>query len=161
MIFTKTLEEHRIIVKEVLQILRNNKLSLKHTKCDFETVETEYLGLIVSEGQIKMDPSKVKGVTDWPVPKNRKKLQGFLGFLNFYHRFIEGFASTTHPLNALTSEKIPFEWTPTCQEAFDILKAKITQALALQMPTDTDPFHIKTDSSGIDIGAILTQKQND
>ena len=66
-----------------------------------------------------------------------------------------------HPLNALTSEKIPFEWTPTCQEAFDMLKAKITQALALQMPTDTDPFHIETDGSGIGIGAILTQKQDD
>ena len=161
MIFTKTLEEHHLIVKEVLQILRDNKLSLKHTKCDFKTVETEYLGLIVSEGQIKMDPGKVKGVTDWPVPKNRKELQGFLGSLNFYRRFIEGFASTMRPLNALTSEKIPFEWRPTCQEAFNTLKAKITQAPALQMPTDTNPFHIKTDSSGIGIGAILTQKQDD
>ena len=74
MIFTKTLKEHRTVVREVLQILRDNKLSLKHTKCDFEMVETEYLGLIVSEGQIKMDPSKVKGVTDWPIPKNRKEL---------------------------------------------------------------------------------------
>ena len=161
MIFTKTLEEHRIIVKEVLQILRDNKLSLKHTKCDFETVETEYLGLVVSEGQIKMDPGKVKGVINWLVPKNRKELRGFLGFLNFHCRFIEGFASTTCPLNALTSEKITFKWTPTCQEAFDMLKAKITQALALRMPTDTDPFCIETDGSRIGIGAILTQKQDD
>ena len=107
-----------------------------------------------------MDSSKVKGVTDWLVPKNRKELRGFLGFLNFYHRFIEGFASTMCPLNALMSEKIPFEWTPTCQEAFNTLKAKITQAPALQMPTDTNPFHIETDGSGIDIKAILTQKQN-
>ena len=65
-----------------------------------------------------------------------------------------------HPLNALTSKKIPFEWTPTCQEAFDTLKEKITQALALWMPTDTDPFRIETDGSRIDIGAILTQKQD-
>ena len=65
-----------------------------------------------------------------------------------------------HPLNALTSEKIPFEWTPTCQEAFDTLKEKITQALALRMPTDTDPFRIETDGSRIGIGAILTQKQD-
>ena len=108
-----------------------------------------------------MDPSKVKGVTDWPIPKNRKELRGFLGFLNFYCRFIKGFASTARPLNALTSEKIPFEWTPTCQEAFNTLKAKITQAPALRMPTDTDPFRIETDGSGIGIGAILTQKQDD
>ena len=73
-IFTKTLEEHCTIVKEALQILRDNKLSLKHIKCDFETVETEYLGLIVSEGQIKMDSGKVKGVTNWLIPKNRKEL---------------------------------------------------------------------------------------
>ena len=161
MIFTKTLEEHCPVVKEVLQILRDNKLSLKHTKCDFETVETEYLGLIVSEGQIKMNPGKVKGVTDWPIPKNRKELRSFLGFLNFYCRFIEGFASTARPLNTLTSKKNPFEWTPTCQQAFDTLKAKITQAPALRMPTDTDLFYIETDSSGIGIGAILTQKQDD
>ena len=66
-----------------------------------------------------------------------------------------------HPLNALTSEKNPFKWTPTCQQAFDTLKTKITQAPALRMPTDTDPFHIEMDSSGIGIGAILTQKQDD
>ena len=107
-----------------------------------------------------MDPGKIKGVIDWPVPKNRKELRGFLGFLNFYRRFIEGFASTVHPLKALTSKKIPFEWTPTCQEAFDTLKAKITQAPALRMPTNTDPFCIETDGSGIGIGAILTQKQD-
>ena len=74
MIFTKTLDKHRQIIQEVLQILRENKLSLKYTKCDFKTQETEYLGLIVSEGQIKMDPGKVKGVTDWPVPKSHKEL---------------------------------------------------------------------------------------
>ena len=69
MIFIKTLDEHRQIIWEVLQILSENKLSLKHTKCDFETQETEYLDLIVSEGQIKMDPGKVKGVTDWHTKK--------------------------------------------------------------------------------------------
>ena len=74
MIFTKTLDEHRQIIREVLQILCENKLSLKHMKCNFETQETEYLELIVSEGQIKMDPGKVKGVTDWPVPKSHKEL---------------------------------------------------------------------------------------
>ena len=110
-----------------------------------------------------MDPGKVKGVTvtDWPVPKNRKELRGFLGFLNFYCRFIEGFASTAHPLNTLTSEKIPFEWTSTCQEAFDMLKAKITQAPALRMPPNTNPFCIEMDGSRIGIGAILMQKQDD
>ena len=74
MIFTKTFNEHRQIMWEVLQILHENKLSLKHTKCNFETQEMEYLGLIMLEGQIKMDPGKVKGVTDWPVSKSCKEL---------------------------------------------------------------------------------------
>ena len=123
--------------------------------------EMEYLGLIVSEGQIKMDPGKVKEVTDWPIPKSRKELRGFLGFLNFYHHFIKNFSKVARSLNALTSEKQPFEWTAECQMAFKQLKEKITMALALQMPNDEDPFHIETDGLGIGIGAILSQQQND
>ena len=103
----------------------------------------EYLGLIVLEGQIKMDPGKVKGVTN-------KKLQGFLCFLNFYCHFIENFTKVACPLNSLTSEKQPFEWTLECQHAFKQLKKQITTALALCMPNNEDPFHIKTD--GLDIG---------
>ena len=161
MIFTKTLNKHRQIIWEVLQILHENKQSLKHTKCDFETQETEYLGLIVSEGQIKMDPGKVKGVTNWPISKSHKELWGFLGFLNFYHWFIENFSKVAHLLNALTSEKLPFKWTAKCQMAFKQLKEKITMAPALCMPNNEDPFCIKTDGLGIGIGAILSQQQGD
>ena len=161
MIFTKTLDEHRQIVWEVLQILRENKLSLKHTKYDFETQETEYLGLIVSEGQIKMDPGKVKGVTDWPISKSHKELWDFLGFLNFYRWFIENFSKVACPLNALTFKKLPFEWTAKCQTAFEQLKEKITMAPALCMLNNEDPFHIETDRLGIGIGAILSQQQGD
>ena len=92
MIFTADLDEHRRIVTEVLQILQDNKLYLKHTKCEFEQSETEYLELIVGHQMVKMDPAKVKGVTSWPVPTTRKQLRGFLGFLNFYRRFILNFA---------------------------------------------------------------------
>ena len=136
-------------------------MSLKHTKCNFEMQETEYLELIVSEGQIKIDPGKVKGVTDWPVLKSCKKLQGFLGFLNFYHHFIKNFSKVAHPLNALTSKKIPFEWMTEYQTAFEQLKEKITTAPALRMSNDEDPFQIETDGSGIGIRAILSQQQGD
>ena len=134
-------------------------MSLKHIKCDFKTQEIEYLGLIVLERQIKIDPRKVKGVTDWPVPKSHKELQGFLGFLNFYHHFIENFIQVACPLNALTSKKLSFEWMIKCQKVFEQLKEKITTAPALRMPNDEDPFHIKTDRSDIGIGVILSQQQ--
>ena len=81
LIFTKTLTEHRWITKLVLQRLKEHKLYLKPEKCEFEWTQIEYLGLIISEGQIKMDPVKVKGVTDWPELKNRRGVQSFLGFV--------------------------------------------------------------------------------
>ena len=105
-----------------------------------------------------MDPGKVKGVTDWPVPRSRKELRGFLGFLNFYQHFIKNFSKVACPLNALTSNKLHFEWMAECQMVFEQLKEKITTALALRMPNNEDPFCIKTDGSGIGIRAILSQQ---
>jgi len=160
MIYTATLEEHWQIIAEVLKILRTNKLYLKHTKCEFEQSETKYLGLIIGHQTIKMDSTKTRGVTEWPVPTTRKELRSFLGFLNFYHRFVKDFSKIAHSLNALTSDKNEFIWTDDCQTAFESLKTAITTAPALSMPTTDDPFHIETDGSGIGIGAVLSQKQD-
>ena len=160
-IFTKTLDEHQQIIQEVLQILCENKLSFKHTKYNFKTQETEYLDLIISKGQIKMDSGKVKGVTNWPISKSHKELWGFLGFLNFYYHFIENFSKVACPLNALTSKRQPFKWMIECQQAFEQLKEKITTTLTLCMPNDEDPFHIKTNGLDIEIKAILSQQQCD
>lgn len=158
MIYTVTLEEHQRIVLEVLEILRTNKLYLKHTKCKFEQSETEYLGLIIGYQTVKMDSAKVKGVTEWPVPTTRKELRGFLGFLNFYRRFVKDFSKIARPLCALTSDKKEFIWDDDCQQAFDLLKTAITTAPALFMPTPHDPFHVETDGSGIGLDAVLSQK---
>ena len=84
LIFTKTLEEHRTIVKEVLAQLQKHDLYLRPEKCQFEQLEIEYLGLVISEGQVRMDGDKVKAVRDWPTPRNLGDIRGFLGFANFY-----------------------------------------------------------------------------
>ena len=105
MIFTTTLVEHWQIIQEVLQLLRDNQLYLKHTKCEFEQLETEYLSLVVGHNSVCMDQTKVVGILDWPVPWTQKELQGFLGFLNFYQQFIWDFVAKAHLLNMLTSEK--------------------------------------------------------
>ena len=160
MIFTTTLNEHRQIVREVLQLLRDNKLYLKHTKCEFEQLETEYLSLVVGHNSVRMDQTKVTGILEWPVPRTRKELQGFLGFLNFYCQFIQDFAAKARPLNALTSEKNPWDWTADCQTAFEALKIAVTTTPVLSMPTKTNPFRIETDGSGIGLGAVLSQQHN-
>ena len=98
LIFTKTLEEHRNIVRQVMELLQQHNLSLKLEKCEFEKLSVEYLGVIVSHNSVKMDPVKVAGVAEWPVLSNRKEVQSFLGFTNFYRRFIEGFSHIAGPL---------------------------------------------------------------
>lgn len=90
LIFTDDVEEHRRLVHWVLQRLREHKLYLKPSKCFFEVEEVTYLGLIVGNGHVKTDPSKISAVKDWEVPKDKKEVQAFIGFLNFYRRFIEG-----------------------------------------------------------------------
>ncbi|VDC05060.1 unnamed protein product [Peniophora sp. CBMAI 1063] len=102
-----TLEEHRDIVHQVLKILRDNHLYLKPKKCDFEQSSIEYLGMIVEQGVIRMDPAKVAAISDWPKPTKKRELQSFLGFCNFYHRFIKDFSKIARPLYNLTKKDVP------------------------------------------------------
>jgi hypothetical protein len=84
LIFTKSLEDHWSIVHEVLQQLQDNNLYLRPEKCEFEWNEIEYLDLVIRQGQVSMDPIKVRAVVEWAVPRNLTEVQGFLGFANFY-----------------------------------------------------------------------------
>jgi hypothetical protein len=161
LIFTKTLEEHRQIVNRVLQILKDNHLFLKPDKCTFEVEKIEFLGLILSENQVEMDPIKIKGVLEWPVPRKVKELQSFLGFINFYRRFIEDFSKVARPLHDLTRKDAKWVWEEKHQEAFEILKTKITSAPILVQPDVTKPFKLETDASDFATGAVLSQLCDD
>ena len=81
-----------------MELLETNKLYLKAEKCEFEKEKIEYLGLIISQGRIEMDPVKIEGVSRWPEPSNVKEVQSFIGFCNFYRRFIQGFSEIARPL---------------------------------------------------------------
>src|ERR1700761_2377603 len=161
LIYTETLEEHRKVVKRVLQILKDNKLYLKAEKCEFEQQKVEYLGLIISPGRIEMDPVKVEGVANWPIPPNMKEVQSFLGFTNFYRQFIQDFADVARPLHDLTKKDIPWEWNTEHQAAFDNLKKAITSSPVLIFPSDDKPYRVEADSSGHASGAVLSQEGED
>ncbi len=109
LIMSKTKEEHWRITREVLRVLRKNKLFLKAEKCEFETLETEYLRVIISEGSICMDPVKITGIAAWPVPTKKVQLQSLLGFTNFYRRFIKGYSKVIKPMTQLTGND-PWKW---------------------------------------------------
>ena len=122
LIFAKTKEELAQITKMVLGKLRENNLFLKAKKCEFYRTKIKYLGMIIEEGRISMDSVKLGGIRDWPTPTMVKQAQSFLGFGNFYRKFIFHYSDLARPLNDLTKKEKKFEWTIECQEAFDTLK---------------------------------------
>ena len=113
--------------------------------------------MIVKEGQISMDPVKLGGICDWPMPTTVKEVQYFLGFGNFYRCFIKEFLELAQPLNDLLKKDKKFEWTSSQQHAFETLKKRFTEELVLMMPDHSKPFQIEVDASKYATGAILTQ----
>jgi len=161
LIFTKTLEEHREVTRKVLDLLRLHNLFLKPEKCEFERTTIEYLGVVISQNSVMMDPAKVAGVSEWPTPTTKKEVQSFLGFVNFYRRFIEDFSHVARPLFNLTKNDSDFRWSSDEQSAFDMLKGNVTSAPILALPNNSKPFRIEADSSDFATGAVLSQQGSD
>ena len=105
-----------------------------------------------------MDPGKVRAVTEWPTPSSRRGLQQFLGFANFYRRFIRNYSSVAAPLTALTSSKCSFEWGREAEKAFSTLKSRFTTAPILTTPDPAAQFVLEVDASDTGVGAILSQR---
>ena len=117
----------------------------------------EYLGLVIEEGKVSTDPVKVKGFADWLIPKSVKDVPSFLGFGNFYQKFIPKFSTLAAPLKNLLKKDTAFEWTKETQQAFEELKQQLTSALVLMMPDQTKPFQIEWNTLKYASGVVLTQ----
>ena len=104
-----------------------------------------------------MDPVKVSGVAEWPTPWNKKEVQSFVRFINFYQRFIKDFSHHTHALFDLTKKDIRWKWEELEQVAFNKLKALIMSAPVLIFLDDSCPYYIEADSSNTATGAVLSQ----
>ena len=107
-----------------------------------------------------MDQVKLTGIAEWPTPKNKKDIQLFLGFCNFYRRFIEGFAKYAKPLTSLVGN-VDFKWGEEQENAFQTLKNRLILSPILQIPNDEGHFKLETDASDYAVGAVLLQKQKD
>ena len=157
LIFTKTLSEHWNVMRRVLERLQEHKLYLKPEKCEFEQRQIEYLRVIVLEGQVEMDPVKASGVAEWPTPRNKKEVQSFVGFVNFYQRFIKDFSHHARALFDLTKKDVGWKWEESEQVAFNKLKELITSTPVLIFPDDSCPYRIETDSSNVATEVVLSQ----
>jgi hypothetical protein len=155
MIFSKNEEEHDEHLRLVLQKLRENQLYAKLSKCEFWLQEVLFLGHIISEGGISMDPSKVESVLSWNTPQNVSDIQSFLGLAGYYRRFIEGFSKIAKPKTELLEKGKTFEWAPRREASFQELKKRLTTEPVLTMPDMERPFSIYCDASGQGLGCVL------
>jgi hypothetical protein len=118
LIFSDNLDQLDQLTHEVLSRLERFDLYLKPEKCVFAQTSIEYLGIIIANGQVRMDPTKLTGITSWPTPWTVKQVQAFLGFCNFYRRFIQGFSQIARSLFELTKKGVPFHWECDQESAF-------------------------------------------
>ena len=123
----------------------------------FHRQEVEYLGLIIKPNHIATDPTKLKGILEWPLPKKPKDIHRFLGFCGFYRKFIQGYSQITRPLEKLKQVKAVWEWSKEAQQAFDTLKECFSNPSMLLVPDKTKPFILETDASLEAWGAVLRQ----
>jgi hypothetical protein len=149
---------HRPMVSKVLDRLQEMDMYLKPSKCYFEVHKIEFLGMILENGTVTMDPVKVAGVAKWKEPKNVKDIHKFLGFCNFYHRFIRGFSQIAKPLNNLLKKGVKWAWEKAEQDTFDKLKKQVTEEPVLMQLDQKKQFEIEVDASNYAIGAVLMQK---
>jgi transposase InsO family protein/predicted aspartyl protease len=150
--------EHTAHVKKVLDRLRAAGLQADINKSEFRVTRTKYLGFIVSTEGIEVDPDKVAVVRDWKPPSTVKGVQGFLGFCNFYRRFIKEYGRIAKALNALTRKGTVFKWTEQCQEAFDLLKRAVLEAPILHFFDYDLPTMVEADASNGVVAGVLSQQ---
>ena len=161
LIYSKTQEEHDIHVRQVLQRLREYGLYAKLEKCSFDHNHVEFLGYVVSQQGISMDPSKVQTVLNWQIPRSVRDVQCFLGFANFYRKFIKNYSNIVMPLTEMTRKNKPFTWSSSAAKAFENLKRAFTSAPILLHADLEKPFIIEADASDFAIGSILSQVGDD
>lgn len=148
-------------VQLVLQALTDAGLQLDIKKCEFDVTETTYLDMIIFMNGVKMDPAKVACINNWTVPSTVKDVQEFLGFTNFYRRFIKGFSTIVRPLVNLTKKNVKFNWSPGCDRAFQALKLAFTKAPILCHFDPARQVYVETDTSDFMSSGILSQKDNE
>ena len=154
----RTFKDHLTNLRNIFHCLRDANLKLQVKKCVFGKDTVKFLGHIISSAGIATDPEKISRVAEWPIPVNRQVLQQFLGFINYYRRFVKDCASISRPLYQLTERNRPFKWTDQCQEAFLVLHRALVSAPILAFPDCSKVFISDTDTSNQGIGTLLSQQ---
>ena len=161
LVFSSDESQHVRHVSEVLRRLRKNGLFANGKKCNFHSPSVEYLGHIIGSNGLKMDPDKIKVVLDWPEPRKVKELQSFLGFANFYRRYIYNYSDIVIPLTRLTRKNVPWNFDNNCRESFNLLKKAFTTAPVLTQWKPDCQIIVESDASDYALAAIISIQESD
>ncbi|GJR43843.1 reverse transcriptase domain-containing protein [Tanacetum coccineum] len=158
MIYSRSKEEHEDHLRLVLELLRQEKLFAKFSKCEFWLQEVHFLGHVINQDGIHVDPSKIEAVKNWEAPTSPTEVRLFLGLAVYYRRFIANFSSIAKPLTLLTQKNKKYEWCAEQEEAFQLLKSKLCDAPILSLPDGVEDFVVYCDASNRGLGCVLMQR---
>ena len=158
LIYGDTDEEVRERAFKVLDRLREEGLYCKLSKCRFEVDEVDFLGYIVGHGHLRMDPDRVRAILEWPPPKRLRDVQVFLGFCNFYRRYILGYSHVANGLTDLLRKGVAFNFGPAAKESFEYLKTAFAKEPILREFDPSLPSTLETDASCVAVSGILSQR---
>nr|GEX81014.1 putative reverse transcriptase domain-containing protein [Tanacetum cinerariifolium] len=159
LIYSKDEKEHEEHLKAILELLKGEKLYAKFLKCEFWISKVQFLGYVIDNRGIHVDPTKIECIKDWASPKTPTEIRQFLGLAGYYRRFIEGFSKIAKSMTKLTQKGIKFDWGEKEENAFQLIKQKLCSALILALPEGSKDFVVYCDDSHKGLGAVLMQRE--
>nr|GFC62167.1 putative reverse transcriptase domain-containing protein [Tanacetum cinerariifolium] len=149
-------EEH---LRRILELLKKEELYAKFSKYEFWIPKVQFLGHVIDNQGIHVNPAEIESVKDWASPKSPTKIRQFLGFAGYYQRIIEGFSKVARPVTKLTQRKVKFEWGDKQEATFQLLKQKLCSAPILALPEGSEDFIVYCDASNKRLGDVLMQRE--
>ena len=159
LVYSPDMETHLEHLRSLFVKLREADFKLKEVKCNFLKKHIQYLGHMVSGKGITPVPEKLESIQKMPPPKTPKEVKQFVGLIGYYHKFVPRFSDLAQPLNALTRKDVTFEWTPICQESFEMLKTSLMKEPILTYPDPSLPYVLFTDASKYAWACVLTKEK--
>ncbi|GKB37509.1 reverse transcriptase domain-containing protein [Tanacetum coccineum] len=158
LIYSRNEKEHEEHLKTILELLKKEELYAKFSKCEFWINTVKFLGHVIDNSGIHVDPAKIEAVKNWASPTTPSEIRQFLGLEGYYRRFIEGFSNIAKPMNELTQKNQKFDWGEEQEEAFQLLKQKLCAAPILALPEGSEDFVVYCDASIKGLGVVLMQR---
>ncbi|GJY18036.1 putative reverse transcriptase domain-containing protein [Tanacetum coccineum] len=152
LIYSKNEREHEEHLKTILELLKEEKLYAKFSKCEFWIPKVQFLGHVIDSRGIHVDPAKIESIKDWASPKTPTEIRQFLGLAGYYRRFIEGFSKIAKSMTKLTQKGIKFDWGEKEENAFQLIKQKLCSAPILALPEGSEDFVVYCDASHKGLG---------